>query len=120
MGFNEVYKIVFVKCEETSLKFFRDMPGFRVYEKIEIQGKHCPVLQLSNGDFMLLIEREEIEADTIVIKTDDCLRDYYLFSKQSISNLTKPRYVERGLELCFSDPSGNQFIIIEERDYTDA
>ena len=120
MEFNEVYKVVFVKCEETSLKFFVDMPGFKVGEKIEIQGKQCPVLQLNSGDFMMLIEREEIEADTIVVKTDDCLRDYYLFSKKKISNLTKPRYVDRGLELCFSDPSGNQFVIIEERDYTEA
>lgn len=120
MEFNQVYKVVFVKCEEISMKFFMDMPGFKAYEKIEIQGKQCPVLQLSNGDFMMLIEREVIEGDAIVIKTDDCLRDYYLFSKKSISSLTKPRYVDRGLELCFSDPSGNQFIIVEERDYTEA
>lgn len=119
MIFDENYKVVFVKCEETSLKFFMDMPGFKGYEKMEIQGKQYPVLQLNNGDFMMLIEREEMDADTIVVKTDDCLRDYYLFQKKSISSLTKPRYVDRGLELCFSDPSGNQFVILEERDYTE-
>nr|WP_121273307.1 hypothetical protein [Pedobacter schmidteae] len=119
MNFNQVYKIVFVNCEETSVEFFTRMPGFKVYEQIEIQGKSCSVLQLTNGDFMMLVEQDNFEADTIVLKTDDCLRDYCLFSRQQIDSLTRPRYVANGLELSFSDPSGNQFVLIEERDYTE-
>ena len=120
MDFNQVYQVVFVKCEESSLSFFSNIPGFTLAEKIEIQGKECPILQSGNGDLIMLVEKETIEADTIVLKTDDCVRDYYLFNQKNISGLTKPRYVAHGLELCFSDPSGNRFILTEERDYSEA
>lgn len=120
MDFNKGYRVVFVKCKETSLSFFMNVPGFAFYENIEIQGKECPILKLSNDDFVMLVEKDCAEKETIVLKTDDCLRDYYLFKQKSIASLTKPRYVAKGLELCFADPNGNQFIMLEERDYTDA
>lgn len=120
MDFNQGYKVIFVNCEETALHFFSNIPGFKLDEKIEIQGRQCPILQLKNGDFMMLVEKEAVEPETIVLKTDDCLRDYHLLKKKSIATLTKPRYVDNGLELCFSDPTGNHFIVLEERDYTDA
>ncbi|WP_316813828.1 hypothetical protein [Pedobacter heparinus] len=120
MDFHQSYKVIFVNCEETSLKFFTDIPGFRLYERIAIEGKQCPILQLSNGDFMMLVEKEVVGPDTVVLKTDDCLRDYHLFRKKNIATLSRPRYVDNGLELCFSDPTGNQFVILEERDYKDA
>jgi hypothetical protein len=120
MNFDQNYKVVFVKCEETSLNFFTEMLGFKLYEKIEIQSKECPILQLNGGDFMMLVEKQTIDPDTVVLRTDDCVRDYYLFKQKSLATLTKPRYVDNGLELCFSDPSGNQFIMIEERDYSEA
>jgi hypothetical protein len=120
MDFNQVYQVVFVKCEESSLSFFCDIPGFTIAEKIEIQGKECPILQSGNGDLIMLVEKETIEADTIVLKTDDCVRDYYLFNQKNIPGLTKPRYVAHGMELCFLDPSGNRFILTEERDYSEA
>lgn len=120
MDFNQGYKVVFVKCEETSLKFFSSMPGFTIAEKIEIEGKECPILQSSHGDFIMLVEKENIETDTIILNTDDCLRDYYLFNQVSTPGLTKPRYVAHGMELCFLDPSGNRFLLTEERDYSEA
>ena len=120
MDFDQSCKVVFVKCEETSLIFFTETLGFKLHEKIEIQGKKCPILQLNSGDFMMLVEKQQVDLDTVVLRTDDCVRDYYLFKQKSLVTLTKPRYVENGLELCFSDPSGNQFIMIEERDYSDA
>ncbi|MNL01536.1 hypothetical protein D3C87_1220100 [compost metagenome] len=120
MDFNKGYRVVFVKCKETSLRFFMEVPGFEFYETIEIQGKECPILKLNNEDFVMLVEKDSAEQDTIILKTDDCLRDYHLFKQKSLTTLAKPRYVDNGLELCFSDPNGNQFIMLEERDYTDA
>lgn len=119
MELSEVKSVVFVKCKETSLKFFRDMLGFKVTEMLNVGGKQCPVLESVYGELMTLCEQDLVKPETIVLRTSDCLRDYYLFKKKSLLNLTRPRYVDRGLQLCFSDPSGNQFVIIEERDYTE-
>lgn len=119
MNFHQSYKVIFVNCEETSLKFFTNIPGFRLQEKIDIEGKQCPILQLHNGDFLMLVEKDVIGPDTIVLKTDDCLRDYHLLRQNSVATLGRPRYVDNGLELSFTDPTGNQFVILEERDYTD-
>lgn len=119
MNFNQGYKVVFVNCKLKSLDFFSNMPGFILQEEIEIQGRQYPILQLNQGDLIMLVEKEAMVPETIVLKTDDCIRDYHLFRQKQLDTITKPRYVDNGLELCFSDPSGNRFILLEERDYSE-
>lgn len=120
MDLEKKYKVVFATCVERSLEFFVEKIGFEAYESIAIEGKECPVLQLKNGDFLMLVHREEIEQDSIVLDTDDCLRDYHLLKQKEVPDLTSPSYVTQGLSIEFFDPSGNRFILLEKRDYTDA
>ncbi len=113
------YKVLFVKSEETSVKFFINKLGFKMYQKIEINGKVYPLLQNENKDLMAFMEnagKDEVN----VLNTDDCLRDYYLFKQRNIQTLGKPQYDHKGLTIGFNDPSGSRFILLEERDYTDA
>ncbi|RZK76544.1 MAG: hypothetical protein EOO85_11090 [Pedobacter sp.] len=113
------YKVLFVKSEEISVNFFIDQLGFKMYQKIEINGKVCPLLQNANKDLMAFIEntgRDEIN----IMNTDDCLRDYYFFKQKNVEILGKPQYHHDGLTIDFNDPSGSRFVLLEERDYTDA
>jgi hypothetical protein len=120
IDFEHEYIVIFVKCETTSLRFFVEMLGFNVYEHIEIAGRICPILQMQSGHYMILIEKEVTECETITLMTDDCLRDYHTFRKQGMEQLGKPEYTDAGLRISFYDPSGNKITMLEARDYTDA
>lgn len=120
IDFEHEYLVIFVKCEATSLRFFVDMLGFNRYENIEIAGRNCPILQMQNGHYVMLIEKEMSDYETITLMTDDCLRDYHAFKKQGIEQLGKPEYTDAGLAISFYDPSGNKIMMLEARDYTDA
>jgi len=120
IDFEHEYIVIFVKCVDTSLRFFVDMLGFSVYEHIEIAGRGCPILQMQSGHYIMLIEKETLECETVTLLTDDCLRDYHAFKKQGIEQLGKPEYTDAGLTISFYDPSGNKIMLLEARDYTDA
>jgi len=113
------YKVLFVKSEEISVNFFINQLGFKMYERIKINGKVRPLLQNTNKDLMAFMEntgKDEIN----ILNTDDCLRDYYFFKQKNVQTLGKPQYHNKGLAIGFNDPSGSQFVLLEERDYTDA
>ena len=62
--------------------------------------------------------KEVIEQETIILSTDDCLKDYYMLKQQDLPQLSEPVYTDKGLFIEFCDPSGNRFILMENRDYT--
>jgi len=120
IDFEHEYLVIFVECEATSLRFFVDMLGFNRDENIEIAGRNCPILQMQNGHYIILIEKKITEPEHITLVTDDCLRDYHDFKKREIEQLGKPEYLDAGLAISFYDPSGNKITMLESRDYTDA
>jgi len=58
--------------------------------------------------------------NTIVINTDDCLREYYNLRKvEEIAFYGKPKYLPEGLAFEAADKWGNGYILLEKRNYTD-
>lgn len=114
------YKVVFVSCITASREFFTGRVGFREQEVLLIDGKDCPVLQMYDSSFLMLVEKEQREADMIIIYTEDCLRDYHWLRQKEVAGLGQPVYLPEGLSIEFQDPSGNRFMLLEKRDYSDA
>ena len=54
-----------------------------------------------------------------IIYTEDCLRDYYFLRKEGVRFLNEPTYTTGGLTADFIDLSGNTYVLIEERNYTE-
>ncbi len=62
--------------------------------------------------------KEQI-ASGITVYTNDCLRDYYLLKKEGVRFLSEPYYTMAGLVAEFIDHSGNTYLLVEERNYSD-
>jgi len=58
-------------------------------------------------------------SETIVVNTDDCLKDYHRLRQTGVKVEQAPRYTSKGLEAVFSDIYGNRYVVIEERDYSE-
>jgi len=57
--------------------------------------------------------------DAIIINTDNCLRDFHQLKNAGIQILHAPKYTADGLEAVFADNYGNQYVLVEKRDYSD-
>ena len=113
------YKVLFVKSEEASVNFFVSQLGFQEYQPIEIDGRACPVLQDQHNGLMAFVD-DSCNAAVNVLNTDDCLRDYCFFKHNNVPITGRPEYDQQGLRVGFNDPSGSHFVLLEERNYTDA
>lgn len=120
MDLEQKYKVVYVTDIKSSLDFFMNKVGLKKQEELNMHGRDCAVLELFNGDFLMLLQHEELETVPVVLYTDDCLRDHYRLKKGLVEGLKGPVYRPEGLAIEFPDPCGNRFILLEARDYTDA
>jgi hypothetical protein len=115
------------------LSFLIEKMGFNVspsdiYQKEQDKtGIKCISLKNSCGNQYMIpisvpnsITSANISSKTVIINTNDCLRDYYnLRKKEEITFYTKPKYLAEGLAFEASDKWGNVYMIIENRNYTD-
>jgi hypothetical protein len=120
MDLEQKYKVVYVTDIRSSLDFFMNKVGLKKQEELNIPGRDCAVLKMFNGDFLMLLQNEELEPAPVVLHTDDCLRDHYRLKEGAVEGLTEPVYRADGVAIEFADPCGNRFVLLEERDYTDA
>ena len=60
-----------------------------------------------------------VEHSEVIINTDDCLRDYHQLKMAGIKFEKKPGYSLYGLEATFIDDHGNNYKLLEKRDYSD-
>ncbi|MEO6976865.1 MAG: VOC family protein [Mucilaginibacter sp.] len=82
-------------------------PGFLLRDK---SGRSYFIpLSVDNGDY----------TTTIIINTDDCLRDYYLLDKAGVQFDGIPGYTSDGLQAIAVDDNGTRYTLLEHRDYTD-
>lgn len=113
------YRVLFVKDAKTSHDFCINQLGFQDCGLIDMNGKFSPFLKDLHGNYLVLQE-SSVEDRVNIIITDDCLRDYFLLKQRNLQLLGKPRYQDKGLAIDFNDPSGTRFVLLEERDYSDA
>jgi hypothetical protein len=86
-----------------------------------------PGIAVSNrfGNDYLLVQNNALNAgdqnidEIITFTTDNCLRDYHQLKSAGIKIEQIPRYTARGLEVIFSDPYGNCYLLLEKRDYSE-
>jgi predicted enzyme related to lactoylglutathione lyase len=106
--------------EET---FFVKSLGFEHKGELEIWPNiHCKLLSNNDSDIHIAIipDRSILNSKAVVIfNTENCLKQYHEMAKNGVSFNHKPHYVSAGMTAEFTDKEGNQFILLEERSYTE-
>ena|ERR1700712_726917 len=117
------YIPVFVNDMEEGIRFFNDKLGFAVADKVVLNNEtHYTPIQVNNSDLYLGLvvdtENEGFKA-RIILNTDDCLKDYHNLKTAGIRFNKQPEYLDAGLAAEFNDEYGNQYILLEERNYNE-
>jgi hypothetical protein len=108
---------------EEGVRFFNEKLGFNVNEEIMLDDElTCTPVQLNNAELCIgLVEDKQNTGfkTRIVLATDDCLKDYHNLKLAGVSFEKQPRYLSNGLSAEFSDSYGNQYVLLEERNYNE-
>jgi glyoxalase/bleomycin resistance protein/dioxygenase superfamily protein len=117
------YIPVIVNSLDRAIRFFIGKLNFAVTEEVEfVPGVKGMIVGPRNGDLSLvLVESPSSDhiysRNKIIIKTDDCIRDYCTFKKSGVRFKSEPQYNAQGLMANFSDPFGNLYALLEVRKY---
>jgi predicted enzyme related to lactoylglutathione lyase len=120
---NESYIPVIVNKLDRALRFFTGKLNFIVSEELEmLPGLKTMVVSPPNRSLSLVLVESPsanhvYSRNKIVIKTDDCIRDYCTFKKAGVRFKSEPQYFSAGLMANFSDPFGNLYALLEVRNY---
>ena len=118
------YVDICVREPKKALLFLTQYLGFFNYgtlSEVEKPGRHGFLVRnkWGNNYFITLQKQVMVPNTPLVISTDDCLRDYYRLDKAGVRCEGTPRYTNCGLEVAIADDSGNKYILLEQRDYSD-
>lgn len=123
MGMKIKYIPVFVNDMEEGIRFFNDKLGFDVSARIMLNDEtHYTPIQINNSDMYLglVVDKKNQGFKTrIILNTDDCLKDYHNLKTAGVCFNKQPEYLGIGLAAEFNDDYGNQYILLEERDYNE-
>ncbi|RCH54959.1 hypothetical protein DJ568_10825 [Mucilaginibacter hurinus] len=115
------YIPVYAGSFEEQLSFYTDKLGFKIVSKIPFyEGAECTLLETGNYDVLLAISKRNLHTNLkscIILNTDDCLSDHHTLKALGVEFFTEPQYQPIGLVAEFTDPCGNKFVLLEERDY---
>lgn len=113
------YIPVFAEDPDAQISFYTQKLGFNPISNMSFaEGEEYAVLQADNLDVALVVGGSAFKS-CVILNTDDCLKDYHLYKTAGVFFSTVPRYLPTGLAAEFLDPSGNRFILLEERNYTE-
>lgn len=59
------------------------------------------------------------QTNKILLSSEDCLEDYCRLKSRGVVFKNAPAYLNEGLSVEFSDPYGNNFTILEQRNYNE-
>ncbi len=104
--------------------FLTGMLGFMHWENTTlINGMEGIVVWGNKGNDSSLFLLKSTDPDDgrakVIINTDDCLRDYHQLTEAGVRFITKPEYISMGLAADLVDADGNEFTLLEERNYSD-
>ncbi|MBS1521788.1 MAG: VOC family protein [Bacteroidetes bacterium] len=115
------YIPVFTNDIEKQVAFFTENLGFEVYGKKNLLPDREGILIKTNSpDLFIIVLTDPDQAYTrsqIIINSHDCLSDYHNLKMAGVVFFNEPHYLPMGLGAEFFDPSGNQYLLIEERSY---
>jgi hypothetical protein len=108
---------------EEGITFFHKKLGFDMAEKIALhnQTEYFPVRVNNTALYLgLVIDTHQSGFKSrLILNTDDCLKDYHQLKTAGVNFNTPPEYMPIGLAAEFNDDYGNQYILLEERDYNE-
>jgi len=115
---------IYVKEPKKTLLFMTQYLGFFNYgtlSELEKPGRHGFMVKnkWGNNFFIALQSDSCLPPQPLMVNTDDCLRDYYCLDKAGVKCQGTPSYTSNGLQLTVTDHSGNKYILLEQRDYSD-
>jgi predicted enzyme related to lactoylglutathione lyase len=117
------YVPVYAGNFEEQLRFYTDKLGFKIIDNIPFyEDAECTLLETGNYDVLLAISKRNLHTSfktCIILNTDDCLNDHHMLKASGVDFCTEPQYQPIGLVAEFADPSGNRFLLLEERNYND-
>lgn len=85
----------------------------------EIGSKSAVVIQGGEALIYLTEERNAKPSAAVQLTTPDCIALYCLFKSKGIVFAQAPTYSKEGMVAEFYDAAGNQFVLIEPRNYND-
>jgi catechol 2,3-dioxygenase-like lactoylglutathione lyase family enzyme len=120
---NIKYTLIFVKDLEKAVCFFTDKLGFSALNKVTFDTRYITVpLRINNTDqYLNLVEDKKNSGfkTRVILNTEDCLKDYHQLKTNGIDFKEQPQYNAVGLCVEFNDDYGNEYLLLEERNYND-
>ena len=120
------YVSVFSKNVKEEIDFLTNKLGFMVKKTLHLQeGLEACVLESKtfgdDGTKLLVINAPILNYNktVVILNTLDCIRSYHELKSSGIFFAKGPYYTQTGMSVEFEDPSGNNYILLEERDYED-
>ncbi|MGN6637701.1 MAG: VOC family protein [Mucilaginibacter sp.] len=115
------YLPVFTDDIEKQVTFFTENLGFEIYGKKSFVSDQESILLKTNSPGLFIVVLMDITGEyqqgPIIINSHDCLSDYHNLKMAGVIFNNEPHYLPVGLCAEFSDPSGNQYLLLEERSY---
>ena len=116
------YVTLYAHSINSEVEFCTGKLGFRVLKRTKILNqKECVILIKENESLGIMLVESDKKNDpgtTITLNTSDFLKDHFELKGNGISFLSEPEYTPAGIAAAFDDPSGNHWVLIEERDYS--
>jgi serine phosphatase RsbU (regulator of sigma subunit)/catechol 2,3-dioxygenase-like lactoylglutathione lyase family enzyme len=116
--------MVFVRDQESSLRFYRDQLGFELAADIESSsGERRIVLSPPDGTAMLTLVSPKVgsaeynligRSTQVAFLTESVARKYEEWQKRGVLFCGPPQMQEWGMSVMFADPDGNSFFLAED------
>jgi hypothetical protein len=117
------YIPVFTDNIDKQVSFFTENLGFEVCgKKSFLPGQESILIKTNHPDVFIAIHKDtmrEYGRGRIILNSYDCLSDYHALKMAGVIFYNEPQYLPMGLGAEFRDPSGNHYLLIEERAYND-
>jgi len=115
--------MVFVKDMEEAVGFFTEKLGFSTEGDTtpDPQTNQVPIRIKNTDQYLNLVVDKEKNGfkSRVILNTEDCLKDYHQLKTQGVDFKEQPQYLSTGLSAEFNDHYGNEFVLLEERNYND-
>ncbi|WP_316845353.1 VOC family protein [Pedobacter psychrodurus] len=99
--------------------FYTNCLGMLTESTIISKEKAILVKVDGKTNIFLSEHKHQNQTNKIVLTSDDCLEDYCRLRSRGVVFKNRPAYLGEGLSIEFSDPYGNDFIILEQRNYNE-
>ncbi|RDC56813.1 hypothetical protein DU508_06305 [Pedobacter chinensis] len=100
--------------------FFRNRLGM-VTEPGFLSEKEQCILVKPDGNISIFLTEAKHANQTrqVILNSSDVLEDYCRLKANGVEFSKKPVYLSEGLSAAFSDPYGNEYVILEQRNYNE-